>query len=299
MRDVDLGWQRVFVEVARSGTLSEAARRLNLTQTAVSYQIRRAEDQFGTPLLHRLPRGVIPTETRARLLQILSDSVAQIDQLAAHTRKARAPTVLRLHTDFALSALWLIPRIHGFRASHPEYDLQIIASQHTDLAQLQDGDLAAVFGTAAALPPDTPLLLPERVVAVCAPGLAGASLARGDLIHLDSTATAPWFDWPGYLAAIGVARDMGGDGVSGGGGHLRCNTYSLVIEAALAGQGIALGWRGLVDPLLAEGRLIEAGPQIAAPDRGYFLTGAPAGGPGQDRLKAWLMAQRAPSGPPV
>lgn len=295
MRDVDLGWQRVFVEVARSGTLSEAARRLNLTQPAVSYQIRRAEDQFGTPLLHRLPRGVIPTETGARLLQILSDSVAQIDQLAAHTRKARAPTVLRLHTDFALSALWLIPRIHGFRASHPEYDLQIIASQHTDLAQLQDGDLAAVFGTAAALPPDTPLLLPERVVAVCVPGLAEASLARGDLIHLDSAATAPWFDWPGYLAAIGVARDMGGDG----GGHLRCNTYSLVIEAALAGQGIALGWRGLVDPLLAEGRLIEAGPQIAAPDRGYFLTGAPAGGPGQDRLKAWLMAQRAPLGAPV
>lgn len=306
MRDVDLGWLRVFVEVARAGTLSEAARRLNLTQPAVSYQIRRAEVQFGTPLLQRLPRGVVPTEAGARLLQILSHSVALIDQLAAQTRRTPAPAVLRLHTDFAFSALWLIPRIHGFRAAHPEYDLQIIASQQTDLAQLQDGDLAAVFSTAAALPPGTPLLLPECVVPVCAPDLAQRSLAEGDLIHLDSATGTPWFDWPGYLAGIGVARDLGDRG------HLRCNTYSLVIEAALAGQGIALGWRGLVDPLLAKGSLIEAGPPIAAPDRGYYLTQAQAPaqtpaqapaqsqarGPGQARLRAWLMALRAPASEP-
>jgi len=282
MRNVDLGWIRVFVAVVRSGSLSQAARSLNLTQPAVSYQIRRAEREFGTPLLNRLHRGVEPTEAGARLYDILSPSVARLDELAARLRQDGRKIVLRLFTDYAFSGLWLIPRIHGFRAAHPECDIQIIASQHSDPARLEDGDTAVVFGARADFGPDAVLLLPEIVEPVCAPGYACRDLARADLIHLDSPAPSRWFDWDGYLAAQGVDRSPAARH-----GDMRCNTYSLVIEAALAGQGIALGWRGLVDPLLRRGALSLCGAGVVSGCCGYFLLPGRGGAAGA-RLEGWL-----------
>lgn len=288
MRQVDLGWTRIFVEVVRMGSLSEAARLLNLTQPAVSYQIRRAEAEFGTPLLHRRHRGVEPTEAGARLYDILSRSVAQVDALALRLRRPAEPTVLRLFTDYAFSGLWLIPHLHGFRSAHPELELQIVATQQTDLSRLRAGDTAVVFGDRASLDAQAELLLPETVAPVCAPVCApnqwAEGLAGARLIHLDSPGGTPWFDWPAYLQCSGgaEARPARGD--------LRLNTYSLVIEAALAGQGVALGWLGLVDPLLQRGALVEIGPRITAPDRGYFIVQSPDRPASAETLRMWLLS---------
>lgn len=284
MRQVDLGWMRVFVEVVRLGSLSEAARLLNLTQPAVSYQIRRAEAEFGTPLLHRLHRGIEPTEAGARLYDILSRGVAQVDALALRLRGPAEPTVLRLFTDYAFSGLWLIPHIHAFRSAHPELELQVVAAQHTDLTLLRPGDTAVIFGDRDSLGPQARLLLPETVAPVCRPEQRAEPLAGARLIHLDSPGAAEWFDWPAYLRSVGNtdARPARRD--------LRMNTYSLVIEAALAGQGVALGWLGLVDPLLQRGALVEIGPRITAPDRGYFMVQAPGRPASAETLRQWLLA---------
>lgn len=284
MRQVDLGWTRIFVEVVRLGSLSEAARLLNLTQPAVSYQIRRAEAEFGTALLHRLHRGVEPTEAGARLYDILSRSVAQVDALALRLRGHAEPTVLRLFTDYAFSGLWLIPHIHAFRSAHPELELQIVATQQTDLSQLRAGDTAVIFGHRGSLAPQAELLLPESVAPVCAPKHPVEPLTEARLIHLDSLGSTHWFDWPAYLQCIG-----GADGRTAR-GDLRLNTYSLVIEAALAGEGVALGWLGLVDPLLQRGALVEVGARITTPDRGYFMIQAPDRTASAETLRQWLLA---------
>ncbi len=292
MRHVDLGWMRVFVEVCRAGSLSEAARLLNLTQPAVSYQIRRAEAEFGTALLTRGHRGVAPTEAGEALLAILTRSVDQVDELAARLRRKASAAVLRLHTDYAFSGLWLIPRIHRFRDAQPEADLQIIASQHSDLGQLQPGDIAVVFGSAATLGPEATLLIEERVVPVCAPhfaqGRSAGAFGATRLIHLDSPHPAAWFDWRRYLAAIGRAGDLARDQ-----GNLRFNTYSLVIDAALAGEGVALGWGGLVDPLLARGQLVRFGPERVAPGQGYHMIQRAPHEPATQGLRDWLVAESA------
>lgn len=293
MRQVDLGWTRIFVEVVRLGSLSEAARSLNLTQPAVSYQIRRAEAEFGTALLHRLHRGVEPTEAGARLYDILSRSVAQVDALALRLRGHAEPTVLRLFTDYAFSGLWLIPHIHGFRSAHPELELQIIATQQTDLSQLQSGDAAVIFGHRGSLASQAELLLPETVVPVCAPGHPAAHLAKARLIHLDSPGSAHWFDWPAYLQRISGVEDRVARG------DLRLNTYSLVIEAALAGEGVALGWLGLVDPLLQRGALVEVGARSTAQDRGYFMVQVSDRTASAETLRQWLLtAFGRPAGMP-
>ncbi|RWR30036.1 LysR family transcriptional regulator [Sinirhodobacter populi] len=290
MRKVDLGWTRIFVEAARCGSLSEAAARLNITQPAVSYQIRRAEAGFGTPLLRRLHRGVELTDAGRRLFDILAREVDQIDRLAEDLRRGPAKTMLRLFTDYAFSALWLIPRIERFRAAWPEFDLQVIATQRTDPAQLQAGDLAVIFGRGADLGRGAVPLLPEVVVPVRAAGFA-AGLAQAPLIHLDSQQhPPPWFTWADYFAAFGMEREPRTDR-----GDLRFNTYSLVIEAALAGQGVALGWRGLIEPFVDRGLLIPAGPELAARDAGAGDCGyhmLPGGGD-TEGLQRWLLAECA------
>lgn len=291
MRRVDLGWIRIFVEAARAGSLSEAAKRLNLTQPAVSYQIRRAEAELGVPLLRRLHRGVELTEAGRQLHEILSQSVTKIDALARTFQGAQGPRVLKLYTDYAFSGLWLIPRIHRFRELHPDIDLQVIATQHTALRDLKPDDTAVVFGAAddCAMPCD--LLLAECVVPVCTPAFAkeqgGDLLGRAPLIHLDSPlAPSPWFTWSEYLHRRGLDPNWRDQRAS-----LHFNTYSLVIEAVLAGQGVALGWRGLVDGFLARKILIEAGPPLYNPARGYLIVQPGPQNAASNLLRGFLLAE--------
>ncbi|SOC15456.1 LysR family transcriptional regulator [Rhodobacter maris] len=291
MRPVDLGWIRVFVEVAAVGSLSAAARRLSLTQPAVSYQMRRAETELGTPLLRRVHRGTELTEAGRRLAEILAPAVAQVDTLARDLRAAPAPRVLRLHTDFAFSALWLIPRMHRFRARHPDLELQVIATQHTALRELGPGDTAVVFGARSQIEGPAELLLRECVVPVCTPAFAeaqGSALDRAPLIHLDNSGAAEsWFTWARYLAETGRARPAAPDR------GLHFNTYSLVIEATLAGQGVALGWRGLIDTMLSRKMLVTAGPPLTNPEQGYFLVQPGPVTPAASNLRDFLLEESA------
>lgn len=262
----------MFVEVGRLGSFSEAAQALHITQPAVSYQIRRIEEEFGTSLLRRRHRGVELTDAGSELMALLSPCVARLDHLAARLREAPRPQVLRVITDYAFSSLWLIPRIHLFRAAHPDLDIEVVASQHSDVRRLREGEIAVVFGRRDELPEEARLLFPEVVVPVCAPGLLVGAEPAADarLIHLDSGTPAPWFSWADYLAQNAGARAAQAER-----GHLRFNTYSLVMDAAVAGQGVALGWRGLVDSLIGRGQLVVAGREMVARERGYYLLPGP------------------------
>src|SRR6185312_17207300 len=124
-RSVELGWVRIFAEVGRLGSLSSAASALGLTQPAVSYQIRRLEEQMGTGLLHRRHRGVELTPEGKRLFEIAAKTVDDVDSLVQSLRTEADRPMIRLRTDYAFSALWLIPRMHSFRLLYPEMEIQI------------------------------------------------------------------------------------------------------------------------------------------------------------------------------
>lgn len=295
-RVVDLGWLRIFLEVGRSGSLSAAASVLGLTQPAVSYQIRRIEEQMGVPLFRRQHRGVQLSPEGQRLFEIVEKAVGGVDTLVRSFRVEAARPSVRLRTDYAFSALWLIPRMHAFRLLHPEVDIQIVATQRLDRGAPEDGDVAVFFGAREEFGPGATLLLPEKVVPICTRGFAerngpfaeASQLARATLIHLDSEMPSPWFDWESYLGTFGIARDS-----HAGRGDLRFNTYSLVVQAALGEQGVALGWMGLVDSLLTARTLVTAGPMLEAPERGYWLLPPAAPSPHAERLAQWLLAEAA------
>jgi putative choline sulfate-utilization transcription factor len=286
---IDLGWLRLFLEISRRGSLSGAAKALGLTQPAVSYQVRLLEQGFGVPLLKRLHRGVSLTDEGRRLLAIAERTVQEVDALHRDVRQARRRPVIRLATDYAFSSLWLIPRMASFRSVHPEIDLQIIASQRLATNWREEADLAVAFGARSDFPTAT-LLMPERVVPVCAPSLRD-HLADGGTrvtsavphIHLEAEVGSPWLDWSSYLAAVDPRPT---DDPTPG--DLRFNTYSMVVQAAMGGQGLALGWLGLIDQLLQTGLLIVAGREVDVVDRGYWLIGASEQTGVVTQLAAWL-----------
>jgi putative choline sulfate-utilization transcription factor len=293
-RPLDLGWMRIFAEIGKVGSLSSAAAALGLTQPAVSYQIRRLEEQLGISLLTRQHRGVQLTPEGQRLFEIVAKGVDDIDQLARRLRSEVERPSIRLHTDYAFSALWLIPRMHAFRLLYPDMDIQIVATQRMERDRSGTGDISVVFGSRAEFGRDARMLLPERVAPVCSPGFlerngpfaTPADLARNRLVHLDTAAPSPWFDWHSYFAELRIDRE-----VYSGQGDLRFNTYSLVVQAALGEQGLALGWMGLVDTLLSTGILAIAGPALEAPDRGYWLLQPKSRTPQSEQLGAWMLAE--------
>jgi DNA-binding transcriptional LysR family regulator len=185
-----------------------------------------------------------------------------------------------------------MPRMQAFRALYPEINIQIVATQNP-LAQLTDEeDVTVFFGTRADAGDDGVLLLSEKVIPVCAPGFldqvpsphGAENLSRSKLIHLDSTSSS-WFDWTAYFTRLGYRRAA--DNVQG---DISFNTYSLVIQAAIGEQGVALGWTGLVDDIISNGALVAVGTTVEAPDRGYWLL-ATSGGGAASKLVNWLLAQ--------
>lgn len=290
---MNLGWLRLLLEISRRGSLSAAAKALGLTQPAISYQVRLLEQSFGAPLLKRLHRGVSLTEDGRRLLAIAERTVQDVDALQRDIRQARRRPVIRLATDYAFSSLWLIPRMASFRREHPEIDLQIVASQRLAPNWHDEADLAVAFGARSDFPTAT-LLMPECVVPVCAPSLlerlegdgkpATSAVPR---IHLEAEAGSPWLDWHSYMSASDqrpIEEATPGD--------LRFNTYAMVVQAAMGGQGMALGWLGIIDQLLETGLLAVAGRAVAVPDRGYWLIGATESGAVM-QLGAWLQVEAA------
>jgi len=291
---LDSGCLRPFDVVARHRNLSRAAAALGMTQPALSYRIKQMEALLGVQLFRRRPRGLELTSEGETLQTAVRQGLERLDEaVQAIRRRARTPTV-RLATDFAFAAFRLMPRVPEFRRANPEIDVQIVASQSLAPGIEADVDLAVLFGDrddfAASFTGDLRLLLPECATAVCTPGFLARfgpferleQLLAVPLVHLEGDSGERWFTWPSWFAQAGVAYRPAASSLS-------FNTYTLAIQAVLAEQGVALGWAGLVDDLIASGALVQACDATLGSRRGYWLLrpdGALA--PEVERVAGWL-----------
>lgn len=300
-------WLLTFEAVARHRSFSRAARALGTSQPAASQRVLHLEAELGLALLRRLPRGVAPTEEGSRLLAALDEGFGRIEEALEGARAAAAGRAARLtvSTDFGFAAFWLLPRLGSLAATAPGIEVRVLTTQaEPDLGREPAVDLAIAFGDGrwpgcAAEP-----LLPEAVLPVAAPALlrppprTPAELAALPLIHLEAAAPGRrrWLDWPAWLAAAGGdAAPPPGDG---GGRGLALDNYILVLQAAVAGQGVALGWRPLVDDLLATGQLVAALDREVRSGCGYHLV-RPRGrsaGRAAALFEGWLRRQLTPAG---
>ncbi|WP_093200746.1 LysR substrate-binding domain-containing protein [Variovorax sp. YR750] len=259
LRMPSLDLVRGFVAVGRRMSISLAAQDLCLTQSAVSKQIHALEAQLGVALLVRGHRSISFTPEGERLFRSADGAVQQLQDVMGGISQSGEQRPVTLSASIGMTGLWLLPRLGNVQKLHPGVDVRV--SSNNRLADLRnDGiDLAIRYTTPELAPAGAVRLFGETVAPVAHPSLGLRSLdAPGALSTLCLLAfddpQHPWLQWKDWLAAVGWA-DAKPQAV------LHFNQYDQLIQAALAGQGVALGRLELIQPLLDDDRLVR----IAAP----------------------------------
>ena len=287
----------VFFESAvRHLSFTQVAEEFGTSQPAVSQRIAALEKDLGTPLFKRAHRGVTLTPEGLNLYEAIRDHLAAIHAAVDKMRARRTRRVLTVATDFAFANFWLMPRLAAFQERRPELDVRIMTSQSAFDIRDEPVDLAISFGNGAWPGCDAQKLLPELVVPVCSPALLerhGGDLSADavmdmPLLHLESGSRTRWMTWQDWAQLQGLPAAAEKQ-------SLTLGNYPLVIQAAVAGRGVALGWRPLVDELLTEGRLACVPVPPLTTERGYFLVSPQGREPWEalDSLRAWIVEECA------
>lgn len=260
-----------FEAVARHLSFTHAARELGVSQAATSRQVRLLEDHLGVVLLDRARKRVRLTAAGQQLLEAVAMGLGHIASVADGLRQERRGRALTVATSLAFSAFWLMPRLPAFHAANPALELRLSTSDSEADWYADDVDVAVVFGPQTVSGWYREALFGDQVIAVCRPDYFGArglppsvqALQEETLLQIESPYVS-WFSWPDWFArnAAPLRRDPRGP---------RFNNYTIAIQAALDGQGLALGWRRLIAPLLRDGRLIQVTSASVTPDDAYVL----------------------------
>ncbi len=297
-RPLTLNTLRAFAAVAERLSFSAAADHLSLTQPAISRQIQSLEQELGTPLFVRATRKVALTQAGLALMRVVQPWLAQLDGTVRRLRleQTRQPVVLTTFASFA--SLWLLPRLGGFQLRHPEVDIRISASDHFVALDDPETDMGVRHCRAQDVPPQSTPLFGEVVTPVASPGLlerqrlrSPADLRQHTWLEEDDRLTgAGYFNWSHWLDQHKLP------GIQPRGWLYLNYTYQQ-IQAALAGQGIALARLALVADLLQRGDLVEPfGPalRLTTPYR-YWLVRWPERQerPAVDHFEDWLLEQAA------
>lgn len=267
-----------------------------MTQAAVSYAVRTLETQLGVPLFHRSHRAVALTETGARFHADVSAGLARIQKSAEQIRAKGREINVTLSASTAFASMWMLPRIPQFREDLPDIDLRIQTSVR-DLELEEEGIPLGVRGGDPANWPDyhAALLAPEVVNAVASPafiethGMPGTieALAQLRLIHLEEPARVAC-DWKEWFESAGLAYRPQSR-------PLTINDYVLVIQAALAGEGVALGWQHLIERQMASGALVPVSSHVFETGTGFYVVwprSRELSTPSR-KVRDWLLAQGA------
>lgn len=285
----------VFEAAARLGSFSAAATELGMTQPAATRQVRALERRLGVDLFVRTSNRSTLSEEGVRLHAHLVAGFeaieAGLDELAEHA----GTFVLAAHPGIAQQ--WLVPRLDGLTTALGELELRLWLFDRESEVDTGGFDAAIRVGNGEFADQDSHLLFREAVVPVASPhfaeewglhaGSAAHDVYQAPFIHMDD-GHHPWMSWADWLSHFGITLRRQP-------GRVLFHNYPMVLQQALAGRGIALGWRYLIDDLIAGDALTVVGPEVRS-HRGYYLTW-PAGKPtGAVRsLVEWLDGQVAVS----
>lgn len=285
---------RGFVAAARHLSFTRAAEELFLTQSAISRQVQTLEVALGVALFVRGVRNLALTPEGARLALAADGWLTEYAQLAAALR-GPAPRPVTVTATIGISALWLVPRLSRFQELHPDIDVRLAADNRVLDLVTEGIDLAVRYCTERDAPAGAEPLFGESTVPVASPALAARPLDRDTLpgtVLLDyDDIRYPWLRWGHWLTTLGL------DGIRPR-AVLVFNQYDQLIQAAVAGQGIAIGRAQLVDGLIAGGQLEVVGDGHAeVTGRAFWLVSAP----GSQRTEVvrfadWLRSQAEVTG---
>ena len=280
-----------FEAAARHLSLTRAASELSETPGAVSKQVKALEDQIGRPLFLRLHRALELTPEGHAVYQSLKDAFERVSATIRQVGQSGSPRSVSIGTTMAFAQLWLMPRLGDFWTRHQDIVLDHIISDRANEPSRTGVDLRVRYGDGNFADETSTLLFGDRIIAVAAPSF----LARHKVKSVQELSALPllsvegvdwtWTTWADFLKAAGAPhRKLN---------VRRFNSYVIALQAAQAGQGVALGWMSLVKPLLARKLLAKAGPaEIAAP-QSFYLTWPTRQPLKQEAeiLRDWLLSQ--------
>lgn len=255
---------RAFDAAGRSLTFQAAAKELGVTHGAVAQQVRGLEAQLGVALFERHSKGVEFTPAGRSYHAQVQTAFALLRDATEGLKPEPDKVLISVTPTFA--SKWLIPNLPDFSQTHPDIDLRIVATERVSSFHSDGIDLAIRQGT----PPfgaslEAHLLFRQNIVAVASPRLLdGASLPLGNdrlqgLRKIHDTHRL-WSKFPGALR-----------GETDGGRGLQLSQTALAIDAAAAGQGVALASRFLVQKEIAAGHLVQVVPDTLRGDGDFYL----------------------------
>lgn len=262
----------VFEAAARLGSFTAAGKELGMTQPAVTRHIRALENSVGTALFDRSANRVSVNSSGTVLLEAIQKGFALVDAgLNQVQPNERQRFVLAANPGIAQR--WLMPRLASLQNVVADRDFHLwLFDRDSDLAE-GGFDMAVHLGQRAPSDLQTAELFPEIGVPVASPDYAAANglsvnshaseLRDARLLYLDSRDRS-WMNWQGWFDANRVDGPIAKPTVT-------YSNYALVLQDAVAGAGVALGWRYLVDDLVEEGQLVPVGPETPRPSSNYCL----------------------------
>lgn len=285
---------QAFEASARYLSFTRAGKELHLSPSAVSRQILQLEDFLGRRLFsreHHVLRLTPAGETYAvDVRQMLEFCAAQTNQLMARSVKSR----LTVSCTAGISVFWLAPRLGSFIEQNPDVDLRIIVRDHFGVVSTAEYDIGIFQLRHSEAPGTTTLrLFDEDVFPVCSPGyLQGKLLEPQELLPhtflVLEDAERSWMSWNSWFARAGIQEFAPSS-------TLIINSYPMLVELAVYGKGIALAWKGVIDPLLESGALVRASNVSATMGGAYHLTwpSERAQSSAAKRFQAWVLEQLA------
>jgi len=276
-----LGSFATFEVAAKHLSFTLAAKELHVTQGAVSQQIRQLETALDTPLFIRKHNALELTEAGKALQDSVTAGLDTITSGVAAITGRDEPQVVTVSATDGMARFWLAPLIRSFRADYPEVGFVVLASDADDtLRNYSEVDVAILCGNERCeVGEELHYLFPEAAQPVCSPGYlaqhgpfdSADSLNAANLLHLhDSHWSADAIGWQplGWAEWFRAQGTVWGKAPS----SLTTNKVGLLMEAALAGEGVMLGWHHMIARHLTDGTLVYAHPATITAGRGNFLT---------------------------
>lgn len=260
-----------FEAAARHLNFTRAARELNVTQAAVSRQIQLLEAHLGQAMFQRLPRALKLTPVGHRLHKAVTMGLEHIASTVVDIRRIGPRADLTVATSVTFASYWLMARIAKFRAAHPDIEIKLVASPPVSDLAAASIDVAVRYGSGKWPGAQAIHLLDNEVFPVCAPDyLEGrkaltqpSDLLDEVLLHLVEH-DRNWVTWEAWLRSFGVTGTPTRKG-------LEFDNYLLLIQAALDGQGIALGGGRLAEDFISHGKLVRPIAATQRSARGFYL----------------------------
>jgi LysR family glycine cleavage system transcriptional activator len=260
-----------FEAAARLGSFKLASAELNITPSAVSQQIRTLETQLGDALFVRGHRSIALSARGEKFQNSVVIALRHLSNATEEMRIDRGKTQLVVTTDTAFAAHWLLPRIAEYQALFPDVAVKIVAADVKEDLLADGSHLSIVHGRGDWRGFATDPLFGEEVFPVCSPEYLAQRpeisnpdmLSEADLLDLDYEQW-DWMNWSIWLTELGLPQPSGSR-------KLRLNSYTMLIDAAKRGLGVALVWRHLVNGDLAADGLVAPVLASVKTDFCYYL----------------------------